>query len=159
MDNPCSGPEDNMIKGVVLKKVTKRSDQRGFFAELVKFGEDSFHQVMQISYAETNPGVIKAFHIHDYWETWCVIKGYAKVVLHDLRKDSPTKGQTDVILTGEDKMMVIAIPGGVAHGYLVLDKNPMGIIYTASEAYDPKEPAIKKIPFNDSNINFDWSKP
>lgn len=145
-----------MIEGVVIKKVVKHSDDRGFFAELIKAGEDTFHEVLQTSYSETKPGVIKAFHIHDYWEVWCIIKGHAQVVLHDMRPNSPTKGQTDVIYTGEDNMMVIAIPGEVAHGYLPLGETPMGIIYHASEAYNPNNITIRTIPHDDPTIGFDW---
>ena len=146
-----------MIEGVKVKKVVVHKDDRGFFAEMVKFGEETFHEVLQTSYSETNPGVIKAFHIHDYWEVWCIIKGQAQVVLHDLRDDSSTKGQTDVIYTGEDNMMVIAIPGEVAHGYKPLGSGPMGIIYHASEAYNSKNITIRTIPFDSPEINFDWS--
>lgn len=145
-----------MIEGVIIKKVVKHSDERGFFAELIKFGEDTFHEVLQTSYSETKPGIIKAWHVHDYWEVWCIIKGQAKVVLYDMRPDSPTKGQTDVIMTGEDNMMVIAIPGEVAHGYLPLGDKSMGIIYHASEAYNPDNITIRTIPFDDLSINFDW---
>lgn len=147
-----------MIKGVVVKKVLKHADQRGFFAELVKLGEDTFHEVLQTSYSETNPGVIKAFHVHDYWEMWCVIKGQAKVVLYDMRRYSATKGETQIIYTGEDNMMVIAIPGQVAHGYKSIGDKAMGIIYHATEAYDPQNITIKTIPADDPKINFDWSK-
>jgi dTDP-4-dehydrorhamnose 3,5-epimerase len=146
-----------MISGVIIKKVVKHEDDRGFFAELIKFGEETFHEVLQTSYSETKPGVIKAWHIHPYWEVWCIIKGQAKVVLHDMRPDSPTNGQTDVISTGEDNMMVIAIPGEVAHGYVPLGDKPMGIIYHASEAYDPKNIKIRNIPYDDPDINFDWN--
>lgn len=145
-----------MINGVVIKKVEVRADERGFFAELVKFGEETFHEVLQTSYSETKPGVVKAWHIHDYWEVWCVIKGKAQVVLHDMRPDSPTKGKTDIIYTGEDNMMVIAIPGEVAHGYKSLGPGPMGIIYHASEAYDPKNVTIRTIPFDSPEIGFKW---
>ncbi len=148
-----------MIKGVVIKKVIKHSDERGFFAELIKFGEKSFYEVLQTSYCETKPGIIKAFHIHDYWEIWCVIKGQAKVVLYDMRPDSPTRSKTQIIYTGEDNMMLVAIPGGVAHGYKPLGKKTMGIIYHASEAYNPKKITVRNIPFDDATINFDWSKP
>lgn len=147
-----------MIQGISIKKVVKHSDERGFFSELIKFGEDTFHEVMQTSYSETNPGVIKAFHVHNYWEVWCIIKGQAQVVLHDMREDSQTKGQTDVIYTGEDNMMVIAIPGEVAHGYKPLGDKPMGVIYHASEAYDPKNITIRTIPHDSPDIAFDWEK-
>lgn len=148
-----------MIKDVVIKKVIKHGDDRGFFAELVKYGEDSFHQILQTNYSETKPGVIKAWHIHDYWEVWCIVKGQAKVVLHDLRSNSKTFRKTQVIYTGEDDMMVIAIPGEVAHGYKPLGDKTMGIIYHASQAYNPENITIRTLPFDDPAINFDWSKP
>ena len=147
-----------MIPGVVIKKVKKHEDKEGFFAELIKFGEDTFHEVLQTSYCETKPGVIKAFHIHDYWEVWSVVKGRAKVVLYDMRPDSSTHGETQVIYTGEDNMMVIAIPGEVAHGYKPLGRKQMGIIYHSSEAYNPNNVTIRIIPYDDPKINFDWSK-
>ena len=147
-----------MIKDVSIKKVDIHLDERGFFAELVKFGDETFHEILQTSYSETKRGVIKAFHIHDYWEVWCVVKGEAQVVLHDLRPNSPTKGKTDVIYTGESNMMVIAIPGNVAHGYKPLGAKPMGIIYHASEAYNPNNITIRTIPFDSPEINFDWNK-
>ena len=145
-----------MIKDVVIKKVNVHKDERGFFAELIKFGESTFHEVLQTSYSETKPGVIKAFHIHNYWEVWCIIKGEALVVLHDLRPDSATKGETQTILAGEKNMLVIAIPGGVAHGYKPLGKSNMGIIYHSSEAYNPKNVTIRTIPFDSPEIGFDW---
>lgn len=148
-----------MIQDVVIKKIIKHSDERGFFAEIVKFGEKTFHEVLQTSYSETKPGVIKAWHIHDYWEVWCIVKGQAKVVLYDMRSNSKTYKKTQVIDTGEDNMQVLAIPGNVAHGYKPLGDKNMGIIYHSSETYDPKNVSIKTIPYDDPTINFDWTKP
>lgn len=147
-----------MISDVFIKKVIKHSDKDGFFAEMVKFGEETFHKILQTSYSETKPGVIKAWHIHDYPESWCVVKGKAMIVLHDLRPDSPTYQKTQVIYAGEDDMKVIAIPGNVAHGYKNTGDQAMGIIYHSSEAYDPTAKAIREIPFDDKTINFDWKK-
>ena len=84
------------------------------------------------------------------------MKGQALVVLHDLRLASPSKGATQVIRTGEDDKMIIAIPGEVAHGYKSLGPGPMGIIYLASEAYNPANVTIRTVPFDDSSIGFDW---
>lgn len=147
-----------MISGVSIKKVIKHSDKNGFFAEMVKSGEKSFHEILQTSYAETKPGVIKAWHVHDYWEVWCVVKGSAKIVLFDCRPDSPSHGKTQIIYAGEDDMKVIAIPSEVAHGYKPLGKKNMGIIYHASQTYNPKTTTIREIAFDDPTINFDWTK-
>lgn len=146
-----------MIEGVSIKKISQFHDDRGFFCEVLKLGEESFHEIKQTSYAETYPGVIKAFHWHKkQWDVWCVVKGQAQIVLHDLRENSPTRGQTDVLYAGEKNMIVVAIPMGVAHGYKVLGNSPMGILYHTSEAYDPKNPDEERIAFDDPDIAFDW---
>jgi len=146
-----------MIKDVSVKPVKRFCDDRGFFSEVIKFGEETFHEVKQTSYTETFPGVIKAFHWHKIqWDVWFVVRGSAQVVLHDLREDSSTKGETQVIYAGEDNSVLISIPPGVAHGYRVLGDERVCLFYHTSEAYDPKNPDEERIPFNDPSINFDW---
>ncbi len=145
-----------MIQGLAIKKVILHRDERGFFAELLKAGEETFHEIRQTSYSETRLGVVKAFHVHDYWEVWCVIKGRARVVLYDGRPDSPTRGETQVIFAGEDDFQTIAIPPNVAHGYQALGPSPMGIIYHAEQPYDSSRRQIEHIPHDDPAINFQW---
>jgi dTDP-4-dehydrorhamnose 3,5-epimerase len=147
-----------MIKDVSIKKITQYHDDRGFFSEVAKAGEESYHPIKQTSYAETFPGVIKAFHWHKkQWDMWFIVKGSAQVVLYDLREKSPTKGETQVIYTGNANKMLISIPPGVAHGYRVLGTEPLGVFYHTTEAYDPKDPDELRIPFDSKDINFDWT--
>ncbi len=147
-----------MIKDVAIKQIKKFADDRGFFAEIIKSGEETFHEVKQTSYTETYPGVIKAFHWHEkQWDVWFVVKGMAQVVLHDLREDSETKGETQVICAGESNPVLISIPPGVAHGYRVLGNDKVGLFYHTSEAYDPADPDEQRIDFDDPKIGFDWS--
>ncbi len=146
-----------MIEGVKVKKIVSFHDDRGFFAEVAKFGEETFHEIKQTSYSETLPGVIKAFHWHKrQWDLWFLVKGSAQAVLFDLREGSPTRGQTDVLYPNPRNMLFIAIPPGVAHGYRVLGGEPIGMMYHASEAYDPANPDEYRIPFDDPAIGFDW---
>ncbi|MBI5077388.1 dTDP-4-dehydrorhamnose 3,5-epimerase family protein [Candidatus Falkowbacteria bacterium] len=147
-----------MIDGVKIKQIKKFSDDRGFFAEIVKEGEETFCQIKQTSYTETYPGVIKAFHWHKkQWDVWFVARGMAQVVLHDLRAESKTKGETQVIFAGEDSPVVISIPPGVAHGYRVLGNEKVCLFYHTSEAYDSKNPDEERISFDDPKIGFDWT--
>jgi dTDP-4-dehydrorhamnose 3,5-epimerase len=146
-----------MISDVKIKQIKKFADDRGFFAEILKFGEEIFHDVKQTSYTETFPGVIKAFHWHKkQWDVWFVVRGNAQVVLHDLREDSSTKKETQVIFAGENNLVVIAIPPGVAHGYRVLGNENVGLFYHTSEAYDPQNPDEERVAWNDAKIGFDW---
>lgn len=147
-----------MIDGVKIKQLKKYCDDRGFFAEIIKEGEDTFHEVKQTSYTETQPGVIKAFHWHKkQWDVWFMVRGMAQVVLHDIRWGSPTKGETQVVYAGEDNPVLISIPPGVAHGYRVLGNEKACLLYHTSEAYNPAEPDEERIPFDDPQIAFDWT--
>jgi dTDP-4-dehydrorhamnose 3,5-epimerase len=147
-----------MINDVAIKKLTKHCDDRGFFAEIIKEGEETFHEVKQTSYTETQPGVIKAFHWHKrQWDVWFMVRGMAQVVLHDLRNDSSTRGETQVICAGQDNPCLISIPPGIAHGYRVLGNEKAALLYHTSEAYNPADPDEERIAFDDPQIGFDWT--
>lgn len=147
-----------MILDVKIKQLTLHPDDRGFFMEVLKFGEETYAEIKQTSYTETYPGVIKAFHWHNrQTDIWCVVSGMAQVVLHDLRENSKTKGMTDVLYSGDKNYLLISIPPGVAHGYRVLGNEKVSLFYHTTEAYDPKNPDEERIAWNDPSIGFDWS--
>jgi dTDP-4-dehydrorhamnose 3,5-epimerase len=109
---------------------------------------------MTLSY----PGIIKAFHYHKKQDDlWFIARGMAQVVLYDMRKDSPTYNETQVIYTGELKQMLILIPMGVAHGYKVIGTEPVILFYHTTNSYDNTEPDEERIPYDDPAIGFDWS--
>jgi len=149
--------ESKMIKGVQIKKIVKHNDDRGFFAEILKENDPFFKCVKQTSYTETKPGIIKAFHYHKKQDDmWFVAKGEAQVVLYDMRDDSETKGNIQMIIAGEDDPMLIYIPKMVAHGYKVLGDKPVCLFYHTTESYDPKNPDEGRIPHDSESIGFDW---
>lgn len=146
-----------ILEGVKIKKIKRFSDDRGFFSEIIKEGEETFRPIKQTSYTETYPGVIKAFHWHrKQYDVWFPIKGSIQVVLYDLRKDSSTFKQTQVIYAGEDNPLLILIPPGVAHGYRVLGSQRAGLFYHTSEAYNSDQPDEERISFDDIQVAFDW---
>jgi len=113
--------------------------------------------VKQTSYTETYPGVVKAFHWHKkQYDIWFPMKGSLQVVLYDLREDSSTFKQTQVIYAGEDNPLLILIPPKVAHGYRVLGDKRAGLLYHTSEVYDSSNPDEERIAFDDKDVAFDW---
>lgn len=160
------------IDGVMIKSFQVHSDPRGYFLEQLKRGDrddegrpflpaQSFAQMSRsLAYARGGnpPELIKAFHWHQrQWDYWDIVKGNARVVLVDLRADSPTKGTTQVVIAGENAPKMIAIPPLVAHGYQVLDLRDVLLCYYVTEPYDPEQPDEGRIPWNDPRIAFDWS--
>jgi dTDP-4-dehydrorhamnose 3,5-epimerase len=146
-----------MIEGVAKKPLLRHSDDRGSFMELLREDDAIFGRFGQASLSMTYPGVIKAFHYHQKQDDiWYFPFGNAQVVLHDLRPDSPTRGQTDVYYMGEDQPYLLFIPRGVAHGYRVLGNRPAWILYFTNLAYNPHDPDEFRLPYDDPSIGFDW---
>jgi dTDP-4-dehydrorhamnose 3,5-epimerase len=160
------------IESVMIKTLKKHVDQRGFFIEQLKRGdldddgrpflpEQLFAQMSRsLAYARGGnpPELIKAFHWHRrQWDYWDIVQGNARVVLVDLREDSPTAGQIQVVILGEHAPRLVAIPPFVAHGYQVLTLQDVVLNYYVSEPYDAADPDEGRIPWNDPRIGFDWT--
>ncbi len=147
-----------MLHGVQIKKLTRHFDDRGFFMEVLRDDDNLLTRFGQASFSKSYPGVVKAFHYHEKQDDlWFFPSGNAQVVLHDMRDDSPTKGQTQVVYMGEDNPLLLLIPIGVAHGYRVLGNEPAVIMYFTTMSYDPADPDEKRIPWDDPAIGFDWT--
>ena len=147
-----------MIDGVHLKRLTVHSDDRGVLMEVLRADDPFFAPVKQTTYTEAYPGVIKAFHWHRRQiDIWFFVTGMAQVVLYDLRPESPTHRETNVIVMGERAPALLAIPERVAHGYRVLGAKPAGLFYHTSDVYDPANPDEERIPHDDPTIGFDWT--
>jgi len=157
-----------MIKGVKIKQLAVHRDipdqdeivKPGFLMEVLRNDEGLLKKFGQTTLTVAYKGTIKAFHWHKKQDDlWFVATGQAKVVLHDLRKNSLTKGETKVIMAGEGDYKLILIPKGVAHGYQVLSDEPVLLFYHTTKPYDAKNPDEKRLAPDDPRIGFDWGKP
>lgn len=147
-----------MIQGVKVKNLLQHTDDRGYFMEVLRDDDQWTAHFGQLSLSLSYPGVIKAFHYHKKQDDiWFFPKGNAQVVLHDLRSDSATYQQTDVYYMGENHLITLFIPRGVAHGYRVLGNEPAIITYLTNTSYNPNDPDEYRIAYNDPSIGFDWT--
>ncbi len=144
------------IDGVELKPLVTHADERGFFREVIRVTDDFFKEGFgQWSHSLMHPGVAKAWHIHPHQiDWWYVPIGTLKVVLHDRREDSPTRGKTMELFLGENaQAAVLKIPPGVAHGCKAIG-GVSHLFYVTSRTYDPKEEG--RIAHDDPSIGYDW---
>ena len=113
-----------MIEGVEFKELVTYPDERGFFRELIR-ETDVFasENIGQTSHSLVDAGVVKAWHAHTKQTQWnYVVNGLIYVALHDMRKKSPTQGETMTFLAGDhQKKMIYKFPPGVAHGISVTE--------------------------------------
>jgi len=107
-----------MISGVVIKKLNKNEDQRGWLAEIFRQDEDNFQPVM--SYISlTKPGMVRGPHEHVKQTDRFVFVGPGdfELYLWDRRENSKTKGENVKIKVGVSDPALVIVPPGVVHGY------------------------------------------
>lgn len=111
------------IAGVQLVELTIWGDERGRFMEMFRkewFPQRAWERV-QTNRSESRAGVLRGLHYHfhqvDYWH---VIAGHIRVALADLRRGSPSYGQSATIELSHDEPRGLFIPVGVAHGFVAL---------------------------------------
>lgn len=155
-----------MIDGVKIKQLKIWKDKPdlaqpdvvpGFLMEVLRADEGLLPKFGQTTFTVAYKGTIKAFHWHKKQDDlWFVAAGKAMIVLYDLREDSKTFGETQVIYAGKDDYKLIVIPAGVAHGYKVLSNEPVLLFYHTTEPYNAKAPDEERMAHDDPRIGFDW---
>ena len=156
--SPDIVPSDD-IAGVVIVRPLAHVDDRGRFAETYRrswFPEGS--EMVQGSRSDKVAGSLVGIHYHlhqaDYWY---VMRGTARVVLHDLREGSPTEGATltfdigdgDV---GDGRECGVYIPPGVGHGFAAL--TDVTLTYLVDHYYSPEDEL--GVAWDDPQIAADW---
>lgn len=148
------------IEGVVVKPLVRHCDERGYFLEVLRDDDELLSRFGQSSYTMTYPGIIKAFHWHEkQYDLWFMCSGEARVVLYDMREESPSFHCVQEIFAGEREPVLIVIPPRVAHGYQVLGNKPACLFYHTTRSYDRESPDEGRIPYDDPEIGFPWDPP
>jgi dTDP-4-dehydrorhamnose 3,5-epimerase len=144
----------DLIDGVVHVKPAVHGDDRGVFVETWR-QEWVPHAppMVQGNRADRAAGSLVGLHHHlrqaDYWY---VPAGTARVVLHDLRKGSPTEGATECFDLGGDEHGGVYIPPGVGHGFAAI--TDVTITYLVDRYYDPADEL--GVAWDDPDVAGDW---
>jgi len=106
------------MNGVVIKKLNKHEDPRGWLAEFYRHDEMDYNPAMAYI-SVTKPGVARGPHEHRYQSDCFVFVGPGTFDLYlwDRREESTTKGEHIKMEVGENNPTVAIVPPGVVHGY------------------------------------------
>lgn len=108
------------IEGVVVRKLTRFVDSRGWLAEVFRADELPADFSPAMAYVSiTEPGFIRGPHEHiDQADFFCFPGTSSfKLRLWDNRRDSPTYEVVTTLILGQDNPCSILIPKGVVHAY------------------------------------------
>ena len=146
--------ESDVIADVIVVEPNAHGDQRGRFVETYRRSWFPLGREMtQANRSEKQAGAIVGLHYHlhqaDYWY---VLRGTARVVLHDLRRGSPTDGATLTLDLDGDHDRGLFIPPGVAHGFASL--TDITLWYLVDNYYNPNDEL--GVAWDDPAIGADW---
>lgn len=142
------------IDDVLIVVPDAHGDERGRFVETYRrqwlpLGRE----MVQGNRSEKEAGAVVGLHYHlhqaDYWY---VLRGKARVVLHDLREGSPTDGVTEIIDMDGAEDRGLFIPPGVAHGFAAL--NDLLLWYLVDSYYNPSDEL--GLAWDDPEVGADW---
>ncbi len=129
-----------MIEGVVIKKLKKYKDERGWLTEVYRSDEIDYQPAMSY-FSATKPGVIRGPHEHVCQSDCFVFVGPGSFDLHlwDRRTNSQTKGEYQKLEVGENNPAMVIVPPGVVHGYKCVSKIPAYSINLPDKLYKGEE--------------------
>ncbi len=123
------------IAGVRLLELVAHPDERGTFTELFCDHWETPIDPSQWSLVRSNAGVFRGLHVHTrHDEYFSVVSGHASVGLIDIRPDSPTYMQSDLIDMPANADLAVAFPEGLLHGWYFHE--PTVHVQAVSEAYE-----------------------
>ncbi len=144
------------IHGVQTVPLQPFGDDRGRFMET--FRKEWFPQTnwdrLQSNRSDSAAGVLRGLHYHfkqvDYW---LAMRGRIRVGLVDLRRSSPTYLASASLDMGEEALLGLFIPEGVAHGFAAL--TDCTLAYIVNNYYDGGADEYG-IAWDDPQAAIDW---
>lgn len=153
---------DTSIAEVKIIEPAVFGDDRGFFYE--SFNQQRFEQAIgrcvnfvQDNHSKSVKGVLRGLHYqlppHPQAKLVRCVAGEVFDVAVDIRKDSPTFGQSVGLILSEENKRQLWIPEGFAHGFLVLSDTAEFLYKTTDYWFKEQE---RSIVWNDAELSIDW---
>ena len=149
------------LKGLLIIEPQVFKDERGYFYE--SYNQEKFFKAgirdifVQDNQSLSQKNVVRGLHFQHppYAQAKLVrvIKGSVYDVVVDIRKDSPTYGQSFGIELTEENFLMLYVPIGFAHGFATLQDNTI-FAYKCSAFYN--KASEDTILWNDPTLNIDW---
>ena len=152
------------IEGLWLIEPEIHGDNRGYFFE--SYHHDKFTEAIgfPISFVQDNEslsakGIVRGLHFQappfGQSKLVRVVAGSVLDIALDIRKNSPTYGQYQLVELSATNKKQFFIPEGFAHGFLTLEDNTI-FQYKCSKYYNPQ--SEMGIYWNDPDLCINWPK-
>lgn len=146
----------DQIEGVVLQRIVTHEDSRGDLSVLLSTHYARFDPLPPHVYlVSATPRSIRAWVFHKRQsDRLAYTNGEFRVVLYDLRPQSPTLRQLNILTLGKDNKTLLTIPPFVAHGVQNLGGEVATFINMPTRVYDPGFPDKSRAAFDHPGIPY-----
>ncbi len=147
---------DDQIAGVMLKRLVTREDSRGDLTVLLSSQYGDFQPYPpHVYWVTAEAKSVRAWVYHKRQsDRLAYTNGDIRVVLFDLREDSPTYGKINVIDVGERNKMLIIIPPFVVHGVQNRGDTAASFVNMPTNVYDPRRPDKSRLPADHPGVPY-----
>ena len=120
-----------MIQGVKLTPLRQIIDERGKVMHMLREDSEIFDHFGEIYFSCTNPGAIKAWHLHKRMTVnYVCVVGKIKLVLFDDRSNSKTKNVLQEIFLTTENYTLVSVPPGIWNGFKSIENKFSIIVLT-----------------------------
>jgi|688.fasta_scaffold52563_4 dTDP-4-dehydrorhamnose 3,5-epimerase len=147
---PMGLPVRRLTEGVVIRRLTTHTDQRGTVVELFDPRWNFHPDPLVFSYMFTiRPGVVKGWGLHQRHEDrYAILQGEVELVLFDPRPGSSTYGEICRIVLSERDRCIVNVPINVWHAdHNIGDRDALVVNFPTTQ-YDHAAPDKWRLPFD-----------
>ena len=153
---PETACEPGGIHGVVTRALVARADPRGSLCELLTTRDEPIEPIVHVYQVSAEIGSVRAWVYHRRQvDRLAFTQGRFRIVLCDIRPDSPTRNMLNLFVLGRERPTVLRIPPYVIHGVQNIGGEAAGFVNMPTMPYradDPDkcrlDPGDKRIPFS-----------
>lgn len=144
-----------MIEGVIVTPLRQIIDERGKVMHMLREDSPVFSRFGEIYFSFTNPGAIKAWHLHKKMTlNYACLDGQIKFVLYDDRTGSNTRGCIEELFLTPENYCLVTVPPLIWNGFKGIGVKASIVANCATLPHDPGE--IERRPPFDASIPYDW---
>ena len=153
---PAATPVPDLIDGVTVTPLVAHGDNRGALTELLTTRDGLSEPIVHVYEVEAKAGSLRGWVYHRHQsDRLAFTRGRFRIVLFDMRQDSPTFNKLSVLILGKERPGLLRIPPFVVHAVQNLGDDAT-FINMPTRVYDPRDPDKSRLPIGDPRIPFSF---